>query len=80
MSPEKIKALNPDVLTLDVEMPKMDGDLLEKLMRGRPTPVIMVSSLTETGCQTTRAMELGAADFIRKQIRQGMDGIAPSPR
>ncbi len=78
---EKIKALNPDVLTLDVEMPKMDGlTFLEKLMRGRPTPVIMVSSLTETGCETTlRAMELGAVDFITKpkiDLRQGMDEIA----
>lgn len=78
---EKIKALNPDVLTLDVEMPKMDGlTFLEKLMRGRPTPVIMVSSLTEAGCETTlRAMELGAVDFITKpkiDLRQGMDDIA----
>ncbi len=63
---EKIKALNPDVLTLDVEMPKMDGiTFLEKLMRGHPMPVVMVSSLTEAGCQTTlRALELGAIDFI----------------
>ncbi len=78
---EKIKALNPDVLTLDVEMPKMDGlTFLEKLMRGRPTPVIMVSSLTEAGCETTlRALELGAVDFITKpkiDLRQGMDDIA----
>ena len=51
---EKIKALNPDVLTLDVEMPKMDGlTFLEKLMRGHPMPVVMVSSLTEVGCETT---------------------------
>lgn len=78
---EKIKALNPDVLTLDVEMPKMDGlTFLEKLMRGRPTPVIMVSSLTEAGCETTlRALELGAVDFITKpkiDLRQGMDEVA----
>ncbi|MBX3340437.1 MAG: chemotaxis response regulator protein-glutamate methylesterase [Nitrospira sp.] len=78
---EKIKALNPDVLTLDVEMPKMDGlTFLEKLMRGRPTPVIMVSSLTEAGCQTTlRALELGAVDFITKpkiDLREGMDHVA----
>lgn len=78
---EKIKALNPDVLTLDVEMPKMDGlTFLEKLMRGRPTPVIMVSSLTEAGCQTTlRALELGAVDFITKpkiDLREGMEQIA----
>jgi two-component system, chemotaxis family, protein-glutamate methylesterase/glutaminase len=78
---EKIKALNPDVLTLDVEMPKMDGlTFLEKLMRGHPMPVVMVSSLTEAGCQTTlRALELGAVDFITKpkiDVREGMDEIA----
>ena len=78
---EKIKALNPDVLTLDVEMPKMDGlTFLEKLMRGHPMPVVMVSSLTEVGCQTTlRALELGAVDFITKpkiDLREGMEEIA----
>lgn len=78
---EKIKALNPDVITLDVEMPKMDGlTFLEKLMRGRPMPVVMVSSLTEAGCQTTlRALELGAVDFITKpklDLREGMEAIA----
>lgn len=78
---EKIKALNPDVITLDVEMPKMDGlTFLEKLMRGRPMPVVMVSSLTEAGCQTTlRALELGAVDFIAKpkfNLREGMEEVA----
>ena len=78
---EKIKALNPDVLTLDVEMPKMDGlTFLEKLMRGHPMPVVMVSSLTEAGCQTTlRALELGAVDFITKpkiDLREGMEDVA----
>jgi two-component system chemotaxis response regulator CheB len=78
---EKIKALNPDVLTLDVEMPKMDGlTFLEKLMRGHPMPVVMVSSLTEVGCQTTlRALELGAVDFIAKpkiDLREGMEEVA----
>lgn len=78
---EKIKALNPDVITLDVEMPKMDGlTFLEKLMRGRPMPVVMVSSLTEAGCQTTlRALELGAVDYITKpklDLREGMGAIA----
>jgi two-component system chemotaxis response regulator CheB len=65
---EKIKALSPDVLTLDVEMPRMDGlTFLEKLMRARPMPVVMVSSLTERGCETTlRALALGAVDFITK--------------
>ncbi|MEO7859322.1 MAG: chemotaxis response regulator protein-glutamate methylesterase, partial [Nitrospirales bacterium] len=78
---EKIKALNPDVITLDVEMPKMDGlTFLEKLMRGHPMPVVMVSSLTEAGCQTTlRALELGAVDFIAKpkiDLREGMEEVA----
>jgi two-component system, chemotaxis family, protein-glutamate methylesterase/glutaminase len=65
---EKIKALQPDVLTLDVEMPRMDGlTFLEKLMKGHPMPVVMVSSLTEKGCDTTlRALSLGAVDFITK--------------
>jgi two-component system, chemotaxis family, protein-glutamate methylesterase/glutaminase len=60
--------LHPDVLTLDVEMPRMDGlAFLEKLMRARPMPVVMVSSLTEKGCQTAmRALELGAVDFVTK--------------
>ena len=78
---EKIKALNPDVITLDVEMPRMDGlTFLEKLMAGRPTPVIMVSSLTEAGCETTlRALELGAVDFVTKpkiDVRQGLEELA----
>jgi two-component system chemotaxis response regulator CheB len=64
----KIAALAPDVLTLDVEMPKMDGlSFLEELMRGKPLPVVMVSSLTERGCEVTlRALELGACDFVTK--------------
>ncbi len=74
---ELIKQHNPDVLTLDVEMPRMDGlDFLEKLMRLRPTPVIMVSSLTERGSSITmRALELGAVDFVAKpkiDIASGM--------
>ncbi|MBC3886654.1 protein-glutamate methylesterase/protein-glutamine glutaminase [Undibacterium griseum] len=74
---EMIKQLNPDVLTLDVEMPKMDGlDFLERLMRLRPMPVIMVSSLTERGSEITmRALELGAVDFVAKpklSIQSGM--------
>ena len=72
-----IKQHNPDVLTLDVEMPRMDGlDFLEKLMRLRPMPVLMVSSLTERGSEITlRALELGAVDFVTKPrlgIRDGM--------
>ncbi|MBI3230214.1 MAG: chemotaxis response regulator protein-glutamate methylesterase [Burkholderiales bacterium] len=74
---ELIKQTNPDVLTLDVEMPKMDGlDFLEKLMRLRPMPVIMISSLTERGSEITmRALELGAVDFVTKpklSIQSGM--------
>ncbi|HUK25767.1 MAG TPA: chemotaxis response regulator protein-glutamate methylesterase [Terriglobales bacterium] len=65
---EKILRLNPDVLTLDVEMPRMDGlSFLEKLMRARPMPVLMVSSLTQRDCDTTvRALELGAVDYVTK--------------
>jgi two-component system chemotaxis response regulator CheB len=65
---EKIKKLNPDVLTLDVEMPRMDGvTFLTNLMRLRPMPVVMVSSLTEKGADVTlRALELGAVDFVSK--------------
>src|ERR1700733_10524034 len=65
---EKIKALNPDVLTLDVEMPRMDGlTFLRNLMRLRPMPVVMVSSLTERGAEVTlEALALGAVDFLPK--------------
>jgi two-component system chemotaxis response regulator CheB len=65
---EAIKALDPDVMTLDVEMPKMDGlEFLDKVMRLRPFPVVMVSSLTAKGASATiRAMELGAVDCIGK--------------
>lgn len=74
---ELIKQTNPHVLTLDVEMPRMDGlDFLEKLMRLRPMPVVMVSSLTERGSEITmRALELGAVDFVTKpklSIQSGM--------
>jgi len=72
-----IKRHDPDVLTLDVEMPRMDGlDFLERLMRLRPMPVLMVSSLTQAGSEVTlRALELGAVDFLQKPalgIRSGM--------
>jgi two-component system chemotaxis response regulator CheB len=75
---EMIKALNPNVLTLDVEMPKMDGlDFLARLMRLRPIPVVMVSTLTEVGSDAAfRALELGAIDFIAKpklDIARGME-------
>ncbi|MDR1310340.1 MAG: chemotaxis response regulator protein-glutamate methylesterase [Burkholderiaceae bacterium] len=76
-----IRELNPDVLTLDVEMPKMDGlDFLEKLMRLHPMPVVMVSSLTERSSDITmRALELGAVDFVTKpkvSIQSGMKEYA----
>ncbi len=78
---DKIKALNPDVLTLDVEMPKMDGlTFLQKLMAGRPMPVVMVSSLTEKGAATTlQALESGAVDFVTKptvDIQHGLSDLA----
>jgi two-component system, chemotaxis family, protein-glutamate methylesterase/glutaminase len=65
---EKIKSLHPDVLTLDIEMPRMDGlTFLEKLMRGHPIPVVMISSLTDRGVETTlRALSLGAVDYVAK--------------
>jgi len=72
-----IKATNPDVLTLDVEMPRMDGlEFLEKLMRLRPMPVVMVSSLTERGSEIAlRALELGAIDFVTKPRLGVRDGL-----
>ncbi|HSX92100.1 MAG TPA: chemotaxis response regulator protein-glutamate methylesterase, partial [Hydrogenophaga sp.] len=65
---EMIRELNPDVVTLDVEMPRMDGiDFLGRLMRLRPMPVVMVSTLTAQGAEVTlRALELGAVDFVAK--------------
>ena len=72
MDPEiakrKIKELSPDVITLDVEMPKMDGvSFLKLIMRNKPTPVLMISSLTEKGAEVTMdALEAGAIDFVSK--------------
>lgn len=65
---QAIKQLNPDVITLDIEMPNMDGlEFLDKIMRLRPTPVIMISSLTQRGADITlRALEIGAFDCIAK--------------
>jgi two-component system chemotaxis response regulator CheB len=65
---EKIKELNPDVLTLDIEMPRMDGvTFLGNLMRLRPMPVVMISSLTENGADVTlKALEYGAVDYVSK--------------
>lgn len=72
-----IKQYTPDVLTLDVEMPRMDGlDFLERLMRLRPMPVVMVSSLTERNSDITiRALELGAVDFVTKPRLGLRDGL-----
>jgi two-component system chemotaxis response regulator CheB len=74
---EMIRNLNPDVITLDVEMPRMDGiDFLAKLMRLRPMPVVMVSTLTERGAEVTlRALELGAVDFVAKPKIGVADGL-----
>ena len=74
---KKIKALNPDVLTLDVEMPRMDGvSFLGNLMRLRPMPVVMVSSLTEKGADITlQALELGAVDFVSKPKLDIAEGL-----
>ena len=74
---EMIRNLNPDVITLDVEMPRMDGiDFLGKLMRLRPMPVVMVSTLTERGADVTlRALELGAVDFVAKPKIGVADGL-----
>ncbi|MBB5695626.1 protein-glutamate methylesterase/protein-glutamine glutaminase [Muricoccus pecuniae] len=74
---ERIKALSPDVLTLDIEMPRMDGlSFLKKLMALRPMPVLVVSTLTQKGADAAvQAMELGAVDYVPKplmNIRSGM--------
>ena len=74
---EKIKKLSPDVLTLDVEMPKMDGlTFLKNLMRLRPMPVVMISTLTEQGAAVTlEALEIGAVDFVPKPKVSRRDGM-----
>lgn len=74
---EKIKALAPDVITLDIEMPQMDGlAFLDKLMALHPLPVVMVSSLTRRGADMTlRALEAGAVDFVAKPDGSGVTGI-----
>ncbi len=77
---ERIKQLDPDVLTLDVEMPRMDGiTFLRNLMRLRPMPVVMVSSLTEQGSEETlQALELGAVDFVSKPRTDVSHGLEAS--
>jgi two-component system chemotaxis response regulator CheB len=74
---EMIRELSPDVITLDIEMPKMDGiDFLGRLMRLRPTPVVMISTLTERGAEVTmKALELGAVDFVAKPRIGVADGL-----
>jgi two-component system, chemotaxis family, protein-glutamate methylesterase/glutaminase len=78
---QAIKSLDPDVMTLDVEMPKMDGlEFLEKVMRLRPFPIIMVSTLTAKGAGATiRAMELGAVDCIGKPTIDHPDSFKDLP-
>ena len=78
---EMIRELDPDVITLDVEMPRMDGiDFLGRLMRLRPMPVVMISTLTERGAEVTmRALELGAVDFVAKPrvgLAKGLNELA----
>lgn len=78
---EIIRELNPDVITLDVEMPRMDGiDFLGRLMRLRPMPVVMISTLTDKGAEVTlRALELGAVDFVAKPrigLASGLNDLA----
>jgi len=75
---ERIKALNPDVVTLDVEMPHMDGlTFLRKIMTLRPMPVVMISTLTQRGAETTlEALEIGAVDFIAKPTDDLANGLA----
>ncbi len=74
---EMIREKNPDVITLDIEMPRMDGiDFLSRLMRLRPMPVVMVSTLTERGADVTlKALELGAVDFVSKPKVGVADGL-----
>ncbi|MCT9812646.1 chemotaxis response regulator protein-glutamate methylesterase [Acidovorax sp. Be4] len=78
---EMIREMNPDVITLDVEMPRMDGiDFLGRLMRLRPMPVLMISTLTERGAEVTmKALELGAVDFVAKPrvgVANGLSDLA----
>ncbi|AXR07702.1 protein-glutamate methylesterase/protein-glutamine glutaminase [Salinimonas sediminis] len=74
---QMVKQFTPDVITLDIEMPKVDGlRFLEVLMEARPTPVVMISTLTEHGAEATlRSLELGAVDFIPKPKLGVVQGI-----
>lgn len=78
---DKIKQLNPDVITLDIEMPRMDGiTFLRNLMRLRPMPVVMISTLTEAGAEITmEALDIGAFDFVPKpkeNLGKGLEDYA----
>lgn len=72
-----VKSLNPDVVTLDIEMPKMNGlEALQIIMRECPVPVLMISSLTEQGAkETMKALQLGAVDFIPKALSNADENI-----
>jgi len=74
---EKVAALRPDVVTLDVEMPRLNGlEALERIIAEHPLPVIMVSSMTRAGADTTlRALELGAVDFVAKPVSGGIASV-----
>ncbi len=74
---EMVRDLKPDVVTLDVEMPRQNGlQTIEKIMRDYPTPVVMVSSLTAAGTETTvRALEAGAIDFVQKPMHSGIAAV-----
>jgi two-component system chemotaxis response regulator CheB len=78
---QAIKSLDPDVVTLDIEMPNMSGlEFLEKIMRLRPTPVIMVSTLTQAGAEATiAALEIGAFDCVAKPSTGGIEAFAELP-
>jgi two-component system chemotaxis response regulator CheB len=78
---EAIKVLHPDVITLDIEMPNMDGlEFLDKIMRLRPTPVIMVSTLTQEGADSAlRALEIGAFDCVAKPTSGNADSFNSLP-
>ena len=75
---QKVKELKPDIMTLDIDMPRMNGlQVLEHLMHRYPLPVIMISSLTEAGAkETLRALELGAVDFIPKHLNGSVLSIS----
>jgi len=78
---EKIIALKPDVFTLDIEMPPMDGlTFLEKLMRGHPMPVIMISSLTSKGAETTHGRRASRCRICRARLQRRASQPPPSIR